>query len=82
MINSAGMKRRRKWKMILRAGHSGVFMRRHPLGERTRESQAATVRVQTKEYLCALRWAGRLREGGRRSVMSDMAVADARAVEG
>jgi hypothetical protein len=33
-------------------------------GERTRKSQAATVRVQTMKYLCALRWGERLREFG------------------
>lgn len=66
------MKSLRKWKMILRTGHSRVFMRRHARGERTRVSHAATVSVQTKKYLWALRWAGRLSDGGRRDVMSVM----------
>lgn len=70
MTNSIGMKRRKKWKMILRTGHSGLFMRRQARGDRTRVSHAATVSVQTKKYLCALRWAGRLSESGRREVMS------------
>ena len=69
-MNSIGMKNLKKWKMILRRGHSGVFMRRHVLGERTRVSQAATVSVQTKKYLCADRWGGRSREGGRMEVGS------------
>lgn len=34
-------------------------------GERTRVSQAATVKVHTKKYFWAERWGGRLREGGR-----------------
>jgi hypothetical protein len=33
-------------------------------------SQAATVRVHTKKYLCALKWGGRFRYGGRRLVGS------------
>ena len=37
-------------------------------------SHAATVSVQTKKYLCALRCGGKLSEGGRRSVMSAMAL--------
>ena len=69
-MNSIGMKNLKKWKMILRRGHSGVFMRRHVLGERTRVSQAATVRVQTKKYLCALKCGGKLREGGSNAVIS------------
>ena len=45
-------------------------MRRHVLGERTRVSQAATVSVQTKKYLCALKCGGKLREGGSNAVIS------------
>ncbi len=72
MMNSTGMKTRRKWNIIFRTGHSVVFMSLHPLGESTRVSQAATVNVHTKKYLCADRCGGKLREGGRREVMSDM----------
>lgn len=64
-MNSAGMKRRMKWKRILSAGHPGDRKRRHVLGERTRVSHAATVRVQTRKYLCALKCGGRSRDGGR-----------------
>lgn len=64
IVNSMGMKRRRKWYASLSAGHSLVRRRRHERGERTRVSQAATVRVQTKKYLCAERCGGRSREGG------------------
>ena len=56
--------------MIFNTGHSEVFMSLHARGERTRVSHAATVSVQTKKYLCALRWGGRLREGGRSDVIS------------
>jgi hypothetical protein len=70
MINSAGMRMRRTWKMILRTGHSFVLASRQERGLRTRVSQAATVRVQTKKYLCADKWVGRLSEGGRRAEMS------------
>ncbi len=73
MINSAGIKSLRKWKRILRVGQPGDLRRRHVLGDRTRVSQAATVSVQTRKYLCELRWGGRLRESGRRAVMSAMA---------
>ena len=51
--------------MILRTGQPGDLMRRHVRGVSTRKSQAATVRVQTKKYLWALRWGGSWREGGR-----------------
>ena len=64
MANSTGIKTLRKWKRILSAGHPGVLRRRHVRGDRTSVSHAATVRVQTKKYLCAERWGGRLREGG------------------
>jgi len=54
------MKTRRKWKRILRAGQPGDRHRRQLRGERTRVSHAATVSVQTRKYLCALRWGERL----------------------
>ena len=72
-MNSMGMKNRRKWKMIFSTGHSEVFISLHARGERTRVSHAATVSVQTKKYLCALRWGGKLREGGRSDVISAIA---------
>lgn len=59
-MNSAGMKNRRAWKRILRVGQPGDFQRRQVRGERTRVSHAATVSVQTRKYLWALRWGGRL----------------------
>lgn len=74
MINSMGMKKRMKWKMILRTGHSPVFMSRHARGDSTSVSQAATVSVQTKKYLCALKCGGRLRDGGSNEVMSAMVI--------
>ena len=58
------MKNRRKWKIIFNKGHPLDFKRVHDLGDRTRVSQAATVRVQTMKYLCALRRGGRLSEFG------------------
>jgi len=64
-MNSTGMKTRKKLYKIFRTGQpSFVLTMRHDRGERTRVSQAATVRVQTKKYLCAERWGGRLRDGG------------------
>lgn len=56
--------------MTLRMGHPGDLRSLHVLGDKTRVSHAATVRVQTRKYLCALRWGGRLRESGRRLEMS------------
>src|SRR5260221_11853133 len=56
--------------MILSKGHPLDLKSLHERGDRTRVSQAATVRVQTIKYLCALRWGGRLREFG--SVKVDM----------
>lgn len=70
--NSTGIQTLKKWNKILRAGHPGVFIRRHVLGDKTRVSHAATVRVQTRKYLCALRWGGRLRAGGRESARDMM----------
>lgn len=64
IINSTGMKMRRAWNRTLRAGQPGDFIRRQVRGERTRVSHAATVSVHTRKYLWALRWGGRLREGG------------------
>lgn len=49
-------------------GHSFDRKSFHVLGERTSVSQAATVRAQTKKYLCADRWGESLREFGRRAV--------------
>jgi len=55
MMNSAGIQKRKKWNKVLSAGHPGVLRSLHVRGDRTRVSQAATVRVQTKKYFCALR---------------------------
>ena len=68
-----GMKSLRKWKRILSAGHSDVFINLHVLGDSTSVSQAATVKVQTKKYLCAERCGGRSREGGSWGAPSDIA---------
>lgn len=51
--------------MSLSAGQLGILKRRHVRGERTRVSQAAMVRVQTRKYLCAERCGGRLSSLGR-----------------
>lgn len=59
--------------MILRIGHSFVLSKRQVRGVKTSVSQAATVRVHTKKYLCALKCAGRLSELGSKSVMEVMA---------
>lgn len=80
-MNSAGMNIRRKWKMTLRVGQPGVFKSLHVLGDKTRVSHAATVRVQTRKYLWALRCGGRLRESGRSAEMSGGGVEDMVAVE-
>jgi hypothetical protein len=48
--NSSGINTRRKWKRTLRAGHPGVLSNLQVLGDRTRVSHAATVRVQTRKY--------------------------------
>jgi len=76
MMNSAGIRMRRKKKMTLRTGHPSVFKSLKLLGLNTRESHAATVRVQTKKYLCADRWGGRRRELGNKSGLMVMLVAD------
>jgi hypothetical protein len=51
MMNSMGIRKRRKKKIILRTGHPSVLRSFQLLGLNTRESQAATVRVHTKKYL-------------------------------
>lgn len=70
-MNSAGMRYLKNWKTILRTGHSLVFMSLQLRGDNTRVSHAATVRVHTKKYLCALRWGGRFRYGGKRAPISN-----------
>ena len=64
IVNSMGIKSLKKWKAIFKTGHSLVLRSLYALGERTRVSQAATVRVHTKKYLCADRWGGKSRDGG------------------
>lgn len=64
IMNSMGMKRRMKWNRTLRAGHSLVLRSLQVLGLRTSVSHAATVRVQTKKYLCAERCGGKSNEAG------------------
>jgi len=49
--NSTGMTKRRKKKIVLSIGHPSDLKSFQLLGLRTRVSQAATVRVQTKKYL-------------------------------
>lgn len=49
----------------MRKGHPGDLRSLHERGDRTRVSQAATVNVHTKKYLCAERCGGRSRDGGR-----------------
>lgn len=66
-INSAGIKKRRKKKIVLRIGHPSIRKSVQLFGLRTRVSQAATVRVHTKKYLWAERRGGRRREFGRSS---------------
>ena len=61
-VNSIGMNRRKKWNSIFRTGHPSLFfISLQVRGERTSVSHAATVKVQTKKYLCALKWGGKLR---------------------
>jgi hypothetical protein len=49
-------------------GQPGLCLKSfHVLGDKTRVSQAATVNVQTKKYLCADRWGGRFKYAGRMS---------------
>ena len=48
--NSSGMNTRKKWKRTLRAGQPGVLSSLQVLGDSTRVSHAATVRVQTRKY--------------------------------
>ena len=55
MMNSAGIRTRRKKKMVLRTGHPSDFKSLKLLGLKTKESHAATVRVHTKKYLWAER---------------------------
>jgi hypothetical protein len=76
MMNSTGIRMRRKKKMALRTGHPSVFKSLKLLGLNTRESHAATVRVHTKKYLCADRWGGRRRELGSKSGLMVIFVAD------
>lgn len=59
------MNTRKKWKRTLRAGHPGVLSNLQVLGDKTRVSHAATVRVQTKKYFWALKCGGRLSELGK-----------------
>ena len=68
--------------MILRAGHSFVRKRRHALGDKTSVSQAATVRVHTKKYLCADKCGGKSRDGGSAGVVELSAIAGPVAVTG
>ena len=72
MTNSMGMSQRTTWNKILRTGHSFVFSRRKARGDKTRVSQAATVSVHTKKYLCAARCGERSSDAGRG--MTDMVV--------
>jgi hypothetical protein len=67
MVNSTGIRKRRKKNMDLSAGHPSDLRSFQLLGDKTRVSHAATVRVHTKKYLCAERCGGRFREFGRRS---------------
>ena len=64
IVNSMGIKSLKKWKAIFKTGHSLVLRSLYALGERTRVSQAATVRVHTKKYLWADKWGGKSRDGG------------------
>jgi hypothetical protein len=70
MVNSAGIRKRRKKNMDLSAGHPSDLKSFQLLGLNTRVSHAATVRVHTKKYLWAERCGGRRREFGRRSGLS------------
>jgi hypothetical protein len=70
IVNSAGMRTRRKKKMVLSTGHPSDLRSFQLLGLKTSVSHAATVRVHTKKYLWAERWGGRRREFGRRSGLS------------
>jgi hypothetical protein len=67
MVNSIGIRTRRKKNMVLSAGHPSNLRSFQLLGVKTRLSHAATVRVHTKKYLWAERCAERFREFGRRS---------------
>jgi hypothetical protein len=51
MMNSTGIKNRRKKNIDLRTGHPSDLKSFQLLGLNTRVSHAATVRVQTKKYL-------------------------------
>jgi hypothetical protein len=51
MVNSTGIKTRRKKNMALSTGHPSDLRSFQLLGVKTRESHAATVRVHTKKYL-------------------------------
>jgi hypothetical protein len=66
MVNSIGIRKRRRKNMALSTGHPSNLKSFQLLGVKTRVSHAATVRVHTKKYLWAERWAERLREFGRR----------------
>lgn len=54
-VNSAGIRKRRKINMFFRIGHPSDLRSFQLLGVKTSVSQAATVRVHTKKYLCAER---------------------------
>jgi hypothetical protein len=51
MINSTGIRMRRKKNIIFKTGHPSVLRSFQLLGLKTKESHAATVRVHTKKYL-------------------------------
>jgi hypothetical protein len=51
MVNSAGMRMRRRKNMVLSAGHPSDLRSFQLLGLKTSVSHAATVRVHTKKYL-------------------------------
>ncbi len=72
MVNSIGIKWRRRKNMVLSTGHPSDLKSFQVLGLSTRVSHAATVRVHTKKYLCAERCGESLREFGRRSGLSVM----------
>jgi hypothetical protein len=72
MVNSIGIRWRRKRNMTLSTGHPSDLKSFQLLGLKTRVSHAATVRVHTKKYLCAERCGGRFREFGRRPGLSVM----------
>jgi hypothetical protein len=55
MVNSAGIRKRRKKKMALSTGQPSDLRSFQLLGVKTKVSHAATVRVHTKKYLCAER---------------------------